>query len=258
MARDPDNSLSHSALGWTLVNNGKYQEAQVAFREALRLDPSDEMARQGLMTAMNNRSFVFRLVHKFYVAMSRLNSKAAFGLIFGAWLLMQVLGSVAGRVPMLAPLIFPILIFYVLFVILTWIATPLFNTVLRFHPFGQHLLNRTERWASNLIAPCLGLAIFALVIGWWTDGLLLGVYGGGYWIGAAVLVAASFAMPTSERRLIVAAAGILVACLPIYGVVRSGIDVSLDPFFGSFRAFSYSLLGIQIGSQFIAAQPIRK
>ncbi|MGB7325642.1 MAG: tetratricopeptide repeat protein [Rubripirellula sp.] len=258
LARDPDNSLSHAALGWTLVNNGKHQEAQLAFREALRLDPTDEMSRQGLMTAMNNRSFVFRMIHKFYVAMSRLNSKAAMGMIFGAWLLMQILGSLVGRIPALGPLIFPILVCYVLFVVLTWIANPLFNTVLRFHPFGQHLLTRTERWASNLMAPCLLLAMFGLFVGWRTDGLVLGVFTGGYWVGVAVIVAAAFVMPTPQRRMLVGAAGIMIACVPIYGVIRSVLDVSYDPFFGSFQAFGYSLLGIQIGSQLIAAQPVQK
>ncbi|TWU60233.1 lipoprotein NlpI [Rubripirellula tenax] len=258
LARDPDNALSHAALGWTLVNNGQHKEAQVAFREALRLDPHDEMARQGLMTAMNNRSFVFRQIHRFYVAMGRLNSRAAFGLIFGAWLLMQVLGSLANRIPTLGPLILPILFFYVVFVVLTWIANPLFNTVLRFHPFGQHLLNRTERWASNLIAPCLGLAVFGFAIGWWTDGLLLAILIAAYWMGGAVLVAAAFAMPTNQRRWLVGAAGMLVACVPIYGLISASMSASFEPFLSSFQAYGYSLLGIQIGSQLIAAQPVRR
>ncbi|QDT05707.1 Tetratricopeptide repeat protein [Rubripirellula lacrimiformis] len=258
LARDPDNAMSHAAHGWTLLNNGRHQEAQVAFREALRLDPHDEMARQGLIRAMNNRSFVFRLIHRFYVAMSRLNSRAAFGLIFGAWVLMQVLSSVAGRVPILAPLIFPLLVVYVLFVVLTWIANPLFNTVLRFHPFGQHLLSRTERWASNLMAPALALAVFGLAWGWWMDSFMLGVLAGAYWIGVAIMVAAAFSMPTGQRRLLVGGAGVLVACVPIYGVVQSVLAPSFDPLFGSFQAYGYSLLAIQIGSQFVAAQPVRR
>ncbi len=258
LARDPDNAMSHSAHGWTLLNTGRYKEAQVAFREALRLDPHDEMARKGLMQAMNNRSFIFRMVHRFYVAMSRLNSRAAFGLIFGAWLLMQVLSRVADRVPALGPFILPLLVCYVLFVVLTWIANPLFNTILRFHPFGQHLLNRNERWASNLIAPCLGLALFGFVVGWNVDSFLLGILMAGYWIGAAIMVAAAFAMPTHQRRMLVGAAGILIASVPIYGVVRTVLESSFDPFFAGFQAYGYSLLGIQIGSQLIAAQPIRR
>ncbi len=156
LRRDPDDPMSHAAHGHALLNSGRYKEAQVAFREALRLDPHHEMARVGLIHALNNRSMLFRWVHRFYVTLSRLNSSAALGLIFGAWILVQVLTRVVGpAVPVLQPFIFPIVALYVFFVVLTWIANPLFNSFLRFHPFGQHLLDRSQRWASNLIAPCL-------------------------------------------------------------------------------------------------------
>lgn len=258
LARDPDNAYAHSALGWTQLNNGRYQEAQVAFREALRLNPHDEMARQGLIQAMNNRSFVFRIVHKFYVAMSRLNSKAAFGLIFGAWLLVQVLSRMADNIPALGPLILPIIIFYVLFVVLTWIANPLFNTFLRFHPFGKHLLDRTQTWSSNLIAPALGLAVLGLVVGTVVDSFILGLMAAAFWVGAAIMVAATFSMPTSQRQLMVGGASLLVWMVPIVGIVRTVFGGELEPLFGGFQAYGYALLGIQIGSSLVANQPVRR
>lgn len=258
LARDPDNAYAHSALGWTQLNNGRYQEAQVAFREALRLNPHDEMARQGLIQAMNNRSFVFRIVHKFYVAMSRLNSKAAFGLIFGAWLLVQVLSRMADHIPALGPLILPIIIFYVLFVVLTWIANPLFNTFLRFHPFGKHLLDRTQTWSSNLIAPALGLAVLGLVVGTVVDSFILGLMAAAFWVGAAIMVAATFSMPTSQRQLMVGGASLLVWMVPIVGIVRTVFGGELEPLFGGFQAYGYALLGIQIGSSLVANQPVRR
>ena len=258
LRRDPDDPTTHAAHGFTLLNAGRHQEAQVAFRESLRLDPHNEMARIGLINAMNHRSFVFRLVHRFYVAMSRLNSKAAFALIFGAWLMMQLLGSIADRVPVLRPLIFPILLFYVLFVILTWIAQPLFNTFLRFHPFGQHLLDRSERWASNLIAPCLGLSAFALVYGIVSGDLVVALLAAAYWVGMAIPIAATFAMQTQQRRMVLGAATVVVAVLPPIGIVRS--VVANDPvyLYESLQWFAYSLLAIQIGSSVIASRPVQR
>jgi Flp pilus assembly protein TadD len=257
LARDPDNAYAHSALGWTQLNNGRYQEAQVAFREALRLNPHDEMARQGLIQAMNNRSFLFRGVHRFYVWMSRLNSKAAFGLIFGAWLLMQVLSRVAGNVPALGPLILPILVIYVLFVVLTWIANPLFNTFLRFHPFGKHLLDRTQMWSSNLIAPALALGVLGMIVGTVVDSFILGLLAAGFWIGAAIMVAATFTMPTPQRRWLIGGASVLVLLVPTIGIVRTILGAGVDPLLGGFQAYGYALLGIQIGSSLVASQPVR-
>jgi tetratricopeptide (TPR) repeat protein len=257
LRRDPDDPASHAAHGFTLLNAGRYQEAQVAFREALRLDPHNELARSGLIDALNNRSWIFRLVHRFYVAMSRLNSKRAFALIIGAWLLIQILTSAADAVPILRPLIYPIVILYVLFVVLTWIANPLFNTFLRFHPFGQHLLDRSQRWASNLIAPCLGLSIFGFAAGCYMGNVVLAVMAAAYWIGMAIPISAAFAMPTPQRRGLVGGAAVVVAVLPAIGVVRSLIHQSDDPLYVSFQWFAYSLLAIQIASSVIAAKPVR-
>lgn len=258
LARNPDNAMSHSAHGWTLLNSGRHREAQVAFREALRLEPSNEMARSGLIQALNARSFLFRFVHKFYVAMSRLNSKAAFGLIFGAWVLIQVLSRVADNVPGLSPFILPILICYVLFVVLTWIANPLFNTFLRFHPMGRHLLDRTQTWSSNLIAPCLVLSVYGFIVGLQVDGFTMGLYAAGFWVGAAILVAATFAMPTPGRRMLVGGFSVLAIGFPLLGIVRAVLGNDLDPFFQGFQTFGYSLLGIQIASQLVAAQPVKQ
>jgi Flp pilus assembly protein TadD len=258
LRRDPDDPMSHAAYGFTLLNSGRYEEAQVAFREALRLDPHHEMARAGLINALNNRSWIFRLVHRFYVALSRLNSKAAFALIFGAWLLVQVLTRIADGVPILRPFIFPIVILYVLFVVLTWIANPLFNTFLRFHPFGQHLLDRQQRWASNMIAPCIALALFGFAFGCVVGNVILAFLAMAYWIGMAIPIAAAFAMPTPQRRFLVGAAAVVIGLLPAIGVIRSLTEQSAVPLLVSFQWFAYSLLAVQIASTFIAVKPVRR
>lgn len=257
LRRDPDDPMSHAAFGLTLLNSQRYDEAQVAFRESLRLDPGNEMARQGMIAALNNRSIIFRLVYRFYVALSRLNNKAAFALIFGAWLLMQVLSRLSVTYPALGPLINPILFLYVLFVVLTWIANPLFNTFLRFHAFGQHLLDRRQRWASNLIAPCLALAIFGFLVGLGRGSVLIGLVAAAYWVAMAIPVAATFAMPTAGRRLLVAVAAVVIGLLPVIGIARSAPVASLDPFFESLQMFAFGLLGIQIASSLIAVTPVR-
>ncbi|MGI9474976.1 MAG: tetratricopeptide repeat protein [Rubripirellula sp.] len=258
LQRDPDDPMSHAAHGYTLLNSGRYEEAQVAFREALRLDPHNEMARMGLINALNNRSFLFRLVHKFYVSLSRLNSKAALGLIFGAWLLMQVLSRVADGVPVLRPFILPLVILYVMFVVLTWIANPLFNTFLRFHPFGQHLLDRSQRWASNLIAPCLLLSVFSFGYGVFAGDLTLGFLFAAYWLGLAIPIAATFAMADPQRRWLVGGATLVIAFLPIVGAIRAVSNDTMMPFYSSLQWFGYSLLAVQIGSNVLAVRPVRR
>jgi Flp pilus assembly protein TadD len=259
LKRDPDNPMSHAATGFTLLNSGNYREAQIAFREALRLDPQNEMARVGMINALNNRSFLFRMVHKFYVALSRLNSSAAFALIIGAWVLVQVLTRlVAPAVPALRPLIFPIVAFYVLFVIFTWISQPLFNTFLRFHPFGQHLLDRSQRWASNLIAPSLALSLFGFGWGVYCGAPVSAILAAAYWLGLTIPISAAFLMPTRQRQWLVGTAAIGIAVFPAVGVANAIWESSSQPLISSFTYFAYGLLAIQVASNLVAAKPVRQ
>ena len=66
---------------------------------------------------------------------------------------------------MIAPYTQAILAGYLMFALSTWIASPLMNTLLRFHPFGRHLLNGRERWTSNLIGALMVLAGISFVGG---------------------------------------------------------------------------------------------
>ncbi|KAA1257658.1 outer membrane protein PgaA [Rubripirellula obstinata] len=257
LARDPDNAGSHAAHGHTLLNAGRHKEAQVAFREALRLNPSNEFARDGMMNALNSRSIIFRGVYRYYVWISRLGQKAGMMLIFGAWILVQVLNSVADSVPAIRPFVTPIIIAYVLFAVMSWVATPLFNTFLRFHAFGRHLLTRKEFWASNILAASLGLSVFSIlysaVTGNWSSGLLAAMY----WFALSVPIAATFSMLTTKRFAICAAATVVVTLLPIAGLVRGLQLGSAEPFYGFFQYFYYGILGIQIVSQVMNARPVR-
>ncbi|MDA7874110.1 tetratricopeptide repeat protein [Rhodopirellula sp.] len=254
---DPQDPMAHASYGYTLLQAGDYQQAQVAFREALRLDPANEMARAGLITALNNRSFLFRMVHRFYVSLSRLNGKAAFYLIVGAWVLMQLLSRLAEQYPVLQPVVFPIIVLYAMFVILTWIANPLFNTFLRFHPFGQHLLNRSQTWASNLIAPCLLISGCSLIIGVLCSDIWLGVLAGAYWLGMAVPIACTFGMEDQRRRVYLGAITVAIALIPVGGTVLSLLADSSVPVISSFSWFAYSLLAFQIGSNLLGTRPVK-
>lgn len=158
----PNSSQAHASRGWALLQKGQYRPAQEAFREALRLEPSNEFARVGMMQALNSSNFFFRTFYAMMMWVSRLDSRVQWGLIIGMWVGMNMLQSLAKKMPAIAPWVLPISILYLLLVMMTWIMHPLFNTLLRFHPFGKHLLSRKEKWASNIIA---GTLVFGLIVG---------------------------------------------------------------------------------------------
>jgi tetratricopeptide (TPR) repeat protein len=165
---DPDSSDAHAGLGWAMLRSGKYREAQISFREALRLDPSSEFARQGMISALNSSNIVFRVFDSLMMRISRMSGGMQWALILGLFFGTRMLNSAADTHVWLRPYVIPITLAYLLFVMMSWIMHPLFNTLLRFHPFGRYLLSRKEVWASQLIAGAIfsgslvGLALMAM------------------------------------------------------------------------------------------------
>ena len=56
--RAPENALSHANQGWNYLHRNEPRRAQEFFREALRLEPGMEYARQGMLEALRARTRV--------------------------------------------------------------------------------------------------------------------------------------------------------------------------------------------------------
>jgi Tfp pilus assembly protein PilF len=160
LARSPDNATTHANQGWTYLDQGNPKQALEHFREALRLDPTSQWARAGMLEALKARYFFYRWLLAYFLWMAKLSSGARWGVIIGGYVGYRVLGSLADANPLLAPWITPLLVAYGIFAISTWIASPLMNLFLRLNRFGKHLLTREERITSNIV----GVMVFGVII----------------------------------------------------------------------------------------------
>jgi tetratricopeptide (TPR) repeat protein len=168
MARSPDNSLTHANQGWTLLHAGRHREAQEHFREALRLDPDSQWAREGLLTALKARNPLYRLVLGFFLFMSRLPGGARMGMIIGIYLLQNGIATAVQDHPEYGYVLWPLLYALLAFVYLTWLANPLMNLAIRLHPLGRHALTPDQRWQSFLVG--MVLLATAMNVGWaWSE-----------------------------------------------------------------------------------------
>jgi tetratricopeptide (TPR) repeat protein len=182
LARSPENPFSHANHGWNYLHQGNAPRALEHFREALRLDPNLEYARAGMVEALKARYIIYGLMLKYFLWMGRLSGRAQWGLVIGAYVGFRILDSVAAQNPALAPWIWPFLIVYLVFAALTWLASPLFNLMLRLSRFGRHALSPVETWAANTVGVLLLLVILSLALWLITDE------------GFAVVVAAYFGL----------------------------------------------------------------
>jgi tetratricopeptide (TPR) repeat protein len=66
LARDPDNAYTHANQGWAMLERGDHRKAMEHFREALRLEPTMEWARAGIVEALKARNVVYRVMLKYF------------------------------------------------------------------------------------------------------------------------------------------------------------------------------------------------
>jgi tetratricopeptide (TPR) repeat protein len=215
LRRDPEEALTHANQGWTLLEQNQPQKAMEHFREALRLEPNLEWARQGIVEALKARHWLYRQMLRYFLWMGRLSSRAQWGVILGLLFAQQILAKAVP--PALAPLGEIVFWCVIVFVLLTWTADPLFNLLLRMNRFGRLALSREQIRASNWVGGCLFLALVALVA--WA------VSGDGRFSLAALVsgclvlpVAATFKSRAGRPRLLMVLYTILLAVLGGSGV----------------------------------------
>jgi tetratricopeptide (TPR) repeat protein len=165
LGRDPENATTHANEGWRQLELGDERKALEHFREALRLEPGLEWARQGIVEALKARSAVYSVVLRYFRWMQKLSGRARWTVILVGYFGAKMLRKAADANPGAAPFLWTILVLYILFCLLTWLATPLFNLLLRLDPFGRLALSREETVASNWVGACLLLAVLGAAAG---------------------------------------------------------------------------------------------
>lgn len=161
LRRAPEDAYAHANRGWAFLEQNEPQKAMEHFREALRLDPGMEWARLGIIEAMKARFFLYRWILNWFLWTAKLQQRARFGVIFGAYIGYVLLRRVANANPDIAPYIQPLLIIYMIFAVMTWLSSPLFNLVLRTSKFGRQALSPEEIRTSTWVGLCV---LFALVM----------------------------------------------------------------------------------------------
>jgi len=245
---DPDDDQSHAMMGFALLQNGKHIEARQAFREALRINPMNEYAREGMMDAIASRSIVFRTVSRFYSWLNRMTGQRQMMILLGGWLLVNLLNRLAKTNEIADMISLPLMLAYAAFAVMTWIATPLFQTFLRFHPFGKHLLRSREIWLSNFVAPCLSLAIVGGIYGTFSNDAYIGINIAIYWVVATMVAVCCFRAPTfrGTATYAVYAMSAAILLLPFWGIAESIQATSYAPLAYWSQIAIWTFVGLQI------------
>jgi tetratricopeptide (TPR) repeat protein len=224
LRRAPDNALTHANQGWAMLHQGKPLPAREHFREALRLDPEMEWARQGMVEALKARNFLYRWMLAFFLFTSRLSPGQQWGLIIGGYFLLRFLGKLPVWNPDLAWIAAPLRLLLVLFILLTWTASHLFNLALRLDKFGRHALTRDQILGANAVGVCLLLAILlgAASLGLRNSQLIVGSMG---CLGLMIPVGGTFDREGRARLFL----GIYTLVLILMGAASLALALTHSP-----------------------------
>ncbi|MFD2787058.1 tetratricopeptide repeat protein [Hymenobacter rubripertinctus] len=135
LRHNPTDAGTHADLGWVALERGRAKEAATHFREALRLNPTSDYAREGLVSSLKARFWLYNWFYRFMVWTQTLSPGMRQGLFVGLFVLSHF-------VPGLLPL-------YLVLVYMSWFAEPLFNSLLRLNRYGRFALSEEDTHFSN-------------------------------------------------------------------------------------------------------------
>lgn len=261
LAQDPENDLTHANRGWTLLRQGKPREALGHFKEALRLDPTSEFARAGIVEALKGKNPLYRPILRFFLWAGSLSGRAQIFLILGLFFGARALRRVAVANPALAPFIYPVIWAYTGFVLVTWLATPLFNLLLRLDSLGRMALSREKIRASNWLGADLAVGLAAL-LAWWITGageaLLVAVAAAGLALPVAGIFHCRRGWPRWAMIAYTAGFALLAALMTLaYAVARTPEDAASARSTGIGLAIGGAVLSTWIGAGLSAVRPRR-
>lgn len=249
LRHEPDNALSHANQGWNCLHRNEPHAAKEHFREALRLDPELDYAREGMLEALKARNPVYRVMLAYFLWMGRQASWLQWALVVGVFFGGRIMGALSAALP---PgkgwVVIPLYVAFYGFIYLSWTAQPLFNLVLRIDPFGRHVLSRDQRWGSTWFG--LSFAVVLAALAWW--GATGAEVGPLVALDAAIvsLCVAATVNRTGGVRLLLGVATVVLAGLAVASLVFLAREQTLGKslhlvFVYLFIAFQLAALGLR-------------
>jgi tetratricopeptide (TPR) repeat protein len=222
LAADPEDSMAHVNAGWSALQRGNHQQAEVHFREALRLDPESDIARSGLIESFRARSIFYRayLAYSFYL--QRFTAGKQWAIMIGLYAVYQIARANLQRIdPRLAVgfvFLWLALVFWI------WLAPGVGNFLILLDRSARLALDRQGAWLGLAVGGGLLLGVTMLAGGWFF-GIIPVLLAGVGLLVSTVPASLTFGNEARAGRLIFGAITILSyaasICLPLLEAFRT-------------------------------------
>jgi Tfp pilus assembly protein PilF len=162
VAQRPEHSHSRTNQGWVHLRRGRRGQAMESFREALRLDPRNGWALDGLAEVMRSRNPRYAGVLGYAMWLDRRPPVLRALLLLGGFAVVRGVDLLAKTNPAWAPWVMPLVFAYALLFMLVFIAAELFSFLVLLLPDGPIALPSGQAQAGRWTG--LALAAFAAAL----------------------------------------------------------------------------------------------
>jgi len=163
---DPEDSFAHVNAGWSALHRGDRRQAETHFREALRLDPESDAAREGLIESFRARSVFYRAYLSYCFFMQRFTGGKQWLIILGVYLAYQFSRRYLEKINPLYAGILAIL--WLAIVLWVWLAPGVGNFLILLDRSARLALKSGERHQGIAVGGGLALGVACAVAGFFT------------------------------------------------------------------------------------------
>lgn len=222
LARNPDNAFSFASAGWAALQRGDVPGAEAKFKEALRIEPDMEYAREGLKHSYRARSAFFRLFLKWMFFVQRFSENHRTLLIISLVVGFNIMKRVASAIHPL--LVVPVVVVYYTFLFGSFLSNGLANFFMLKDPVARLSLDRSEK-AEGI---AVGILVFGGLLGL-IAGFTIPLYPlaaiGGTMLATALPASMLFTNPSTKGKAVF---GLITLASLATGAVMA-FDISTHP-----------------------------
>ena len=160
---NPEDEHSHANVGWVELEKGNHKKSMTHFKEALKLNPNFEYARNGMSTAIKAKNILYKAFLKYAFWMGNKSTKIQWIYILGIYFAYRFSIKVLSEAGM-TYMVIPLVIAYLLFALGGWIMEPLSNMILLMDNYGKYLLNKVEKQSGIAFSILFFIALLSGIL----------------------------------------------------------------------------------------------
>ncbi len=156
LKQDPENEYTHTTIGWNLLEKGNHKKAVMHFREALRINPELDSARNGFKEALKSKVAPYRWILQYSFWINNKGKQFRWIIPIAVFVGVRIFaGASAAQGGNWTIFSGVLIVLYLAMVATSWVIYPLANFFLLFDKDGKYAVSSEEKWNARFFVAAL-------------------------------------------------------------------------------------------------------